>query len=176
MSSQALAATAATILSLLFSYVPGFKTWYAPLSPTMKRLIMLAFVTLTAAGAFGLACAGWGDQLNLNLTCSHAGALGLLQSLIAALAANQATFLISPKPAGERSPSRRDKLNGGSFYQGELTSLKHISNINQEPNLPDAVGERYEKSRVRPDPEDAWEHIEHEPHPVKVRSIRSKGE
>ena len=170
MSPQALAAIAATIISLLFSYVPGFKTWYAPLSPTLKRLLMLAAVNLAAAGAFGLACAGWGDQLNINLTCDYPGALGLLQSLIAALAANQATFLISPKPASKREPTSRDKLAGHPLFEGELDQLKHASNMEHEPQLPHAVSQRYGKPKTRPHP-DQDRNSSSEPHPVKIRSI-----
>jgi len=168
MSPQTLSAIAATIISLLFSYLPGFKTWYTPLSPTLKRLLMLAAVSLAAAGAFGLACAGWGDQLNLNLTCDQRGALGLLQSLIAALAANQATFLISPKPAGKREPVSRDRLSGHPFFEGELNHMKHTSNIAQEPRLPQSVSQRYEKSKTRPNPDQDSDSGAREPHPVKI--------
>jgi hypothetical protein len=171
MSPQTLSAIAGTIISLLFSYVPGFKTWYTPLSPTLKRLLMLAAVCLAAAGAFGLACAGWGDQLNLNLTCNPTGALGLLQSLIAALAANQATFLISPKPAGKGDPASRDRLSGHPLFEGELDQMKHASNMGHKPRLPRSVSQRYEKSKTRPHPDQNPASSEHEPHPVKISPV-----
>jgi hypothetical protein len=42
MTPELLASTAAILLSLLLSYVPGFKTWYDPLSPNVKHQIILA--------------------------------------------------------------------------------------------------------------------------------------
>jgi hypothetical protein len=171
MSPQILAAAAATVLSLLFSYVPGFKTWYAPLSPTLKRLIMLALVCLTAAGTFGIACAGWGDQLNIHLTCDHSGALGLVQSLIAALAANQATFLISPKPAGKQESSRSDKRNGHPQREGKYARAAQVPGTESDPELPHAVSERYGKGKIRPHPDNEPDSVYREPHPVKVRPI-----
>ena len=171
MSPQTLAAAAATVLSLLFSYIPGFKTWYTPLSPTMKRLVMLALVVLTAAGAFGLACAGWGDQLNIHLTCDHSGALVLFQSLIAALAANQATFLISPKPAGKQEPARSNKRNGHLQRDAKSTRAAKGSSTEIGPELPQAVSERYGKGKIRPHPDHEPDSVYREPHPVKVREI-----
>jgi len=46
MTPELLSSTAAIFLSLLFSYIPGFSSWYDPLSPTLKRLVMLALLLL----------------------------------------------------------------------------------------------------------------------------------
>ena len=37
MTGSTLAALAASLLSLLFSYIPGFQTWYSPLELYTKR-------------------------------------------------------------------------------------------------------------------------------------------
>lgn len=104
MTADLLASTASVFLSLLFSYVPGFKSWYEAQAPTSKRLIMLGLLALVAAGSFAAACAQFGDALRLDVVCSRDGAIGLLEAFIAALVANQAAFLISPKPnAGSKS-------------------------------------------------------------------------
>ena len=50
-------------------------------------------IIVVAGAAFGLSCGGVLDSV----TCDKAGALGLVSALIAALVANQATYLISPK-------------------------------------------------------------------------------
>lgn len=95
MSAEQLAAIAGAILSLLFSYVPGLSDWYGALESTQKRLLMAALLLLVAAGVFGASCGGiW-----TAVTCDKAGALGLVNALIAALVANQATYTLSPQKA-----------------------------------------------------------------------------
>lgn len=100
MSAELLGSVAGVVLSLLFTYVPGLKNKYGALDGTYKRLIMLGLLVLAAAGAFGLACAGWGDSFGITFTCDEAGARELVQVFIVALVANQSAFLISPKPQG----------------------------------------------------------------------------
>jgi hypothetical protein len=97
MTGSTLAALAASLLSLLFSYIPGFKDWYAPKDPYLKRLIMLALVIVVAMGAFSFACAGLADDFSVKVSCDAFGAWGLVRAVIAAVAANQAVFLISPR-------------------------------------------------------------------------------
>ena len=93
MNSNTLAALSGVLLSLIFSYVPGLSEWYDAQPPVNKRLIMALSVVVIAAGAFGLSCAG----VLQSVACDQAGALGLVEAVISALVANQATFLISPK-------------------------------------------------------------------------------
>ena len=117
MSPETLSAIAAALLSLLFSYVPGFKTWYQPLTPAVKRLVMLILLALIALVSFALACGG--ATLNPKLTCDQGGLLTLIQSLLAALAANQATFLITPKPERKIGARQRTPVQpspGRSYY------------------------------------------------------------
>jgi hypothetical protein len=115
MTGSTLAALAASLLSLLFSYVPGFKTWYAPKDPYLKRLIMLALVIAAAMGAFSFACAGLADDFCVKVSCDAFGAWGLVRAVIAAVAANQAVFLISPRK------SQSDSL---SINPGNKPSIK----------------------------------------------------
>lgn len=93
MSSEQLGALAGVILSLLFSYVPGLNEKFAALEATIKRLVMAALLLVVAVGALGLSCA---NIINA-VACTQAGALALLDTFIAALVANQATFLLSPQ-------------------------------------------------------------------------------
>ena len=109
MTGSTLAALAASLLSLLFSYVPGFKTWYAPKDSYLKRLIMLALVVVAAMGAFSFACAGLADDFSVKVSCDAFGAWGLVRAVIAAVAANQAVFLISPRKSQTLSPSLENK-------------------------------------------------------------------
>ncbi|NMC12674.1 MAG: hypothetical protein GYA34_07295 [Chloroflexi bacterium] len=102
MSAEMLAAIAGALLSLLFSYVPGLSDWYASLGAaqndqgTRKRLVMLGLLALVAAGSFGLSCAGWGTGYGLELSCDQQGVMGLLQALLLAAMANQATHRLTP--------------------------------------------------------------------------------
>lgn len=97
MTTNQLTSIAAVILSLAFSYLPGLSGWYEALRSEAKRLTMLGLLVLVAAGVFSLACAGFGLSLGISLVCDSQGAFGLLQTLIMALVANQATYLITVK-------------------------------------------------------------------------------
>ena len=125
MTGSTLVALAASLLSLLFSYIPGFKTWYSPKDPYLKRLIMLALVVVTAMGAFSFACAGLADDFSVKVSCDAFGAWGLVRAVIAAVAANQAVFLISPRKSQTLSPSLENKPgNKPSIKMGEKRSLR----------------------------------------------------
>lgn len=93
MTAETLAMTAAALLSLLFEYAPPLTDWYGGQNEQRKRLIMLGLMVLVAAGAYGLSCVGQGDYF----ACSQAGAWEALRLLVAALAANQGTHLLTKK-------------------------------------------------------------------------------
>lgn len=93
MSSEQLSAIAGLILSLVFSYVPGISDWYGSLESTQKRFVMAVLLLAVAGGIFGLSC---GNVLT-TVTCDKAGVMGLINALVAALVANQATYLLSPR-------------------------------------------------------------------------------
>ncbi len=92
MSAEGLASIAGVVLSLVFSYVPGVKGWFEVLDKAYKQLIMGILLVVVAVGVFGVACSGW---LDVGVVCSQEGAIGLIQTLIAALVANQAVYLIT---------------------------------------------------------------------------------
>jgi hypothetical protein len=90
MTSEKLAELAGILLSLAFSYVPGLREKYDALDGIYKRLIMGGALLVVAGAVFGLSCAGIiGD-----VVCTEAGAVGLVRVFIAALIANQATYLL----------------------------------------------------------------------------------
>jgi hypothetical protein len=105
MSAETLSLIAGTILSLLFSYVPGAKDWYAQFEPAVKRLIMLVLILASSGGVFALACLGWGPAFGVDVSCDQPGLFGLIQQIMVAIIANQSTFAISPHTSG-CSPSR----------------------------------------------------------------------
>ena len=93
MTADELSAIAGCVLSLAFSYIPGVKGWFDNLQPDQKRGIVALSLVVVALAIFGLSCGG----IVATVTCDQPGALGLVEMLIAALVANQATFLLSPK-------------------------------------------------------------------------------
>ena len=99
MSAEMLSAVAGIMLSLVFSYIPGVSDWFAALDGTRKRLVMLAALLAAAAGAAGLSCLGIAQVGGAALPgCTQGGLQSILEALVVALVANQAAYLISPKP------------------------------------------------------------------------------
>lgn len=92
-NSQVIVAISGAILSLLFSYIPGLRVWYASLISEKKQLIMLGLLVLVTGGIFALGCF---DILKTGIECSKQGVVDLVLMLIAGVVANQATYLISP--------------------------------------------------------------------------------
>jgi hypothetical protein len=114
MTPELLASIAAIVLSLFFSYVPGLNTWYAALTGVWKRVGMAVLMLFTAGAIFGLSCA----QVLTYVTCDQAGALGLIKIFVAALVANQATFLIAPQTANVKAiKSGADLTNPANISQ-----------------------------------------------------------
>lgn len=109
MTEQMLSASAGALLSLLFSYVPGLSDWYGGLAGSHKRLVMLAALAVTAAGALALACL---EQPRFSFpglpACSQGGLQGMLESFLAALVTNQATYLITTRSQAS-APAGRDE-------------------------------------------------------------------
>ena len=92
--SNVVMSLAGAVLALLFGYVPGVRTWYEALEPTRKALVMagallLASVLLYLAGCY--------TPWQVGVTCDETGFWTLTQMFIAALVANQATYLIGVK-------------------------------------------------------------------------------
>ena len=97
MDATLLSGIAGVVLALFFAYVPGVSKWFAALESTYKRLIMLALLVVTAGVVYGLACWGWATDFGIGVTCNREGLLLLVKALIAAVVANQGTYLIAPE-------------------------------------------------------------------------------
>ena len=94
LTSELLVSIAGVVLSLLFSYIPGLRVWFAALASEKKQLIMLGLLVLVTGGVFGLGCAG---VLDTGLACDKGGVIAIVKLLVAGIIANQATYLISPQ-------------------------------------------------------------------------------
>jgi hypothetical protein len=96
MTPELIASTAGIILSLFFSYVPKASDWYVGLDGTRKRLVMLGILLVVALSVFGLTCAG---LTQYSVSCDRAGAIQIINAFIAAVIANQSTYMLTPKTA-----------------------------------------------------------------------------
>lgn len=97
MTDQTLSATAAILLSLMFTYIPTLADRYNTYNATHKRLIMLACLVTITAAISALSCLSVGAYFGVTVTCDKSGIAGLVNTFILAVVANQGTFLISPK-------------------------------------------------------------------------------
>ena len=94
MTVEQLGSIAGVILSLAVAYIPRVSDWYGGLDSKGKARVMGGLLVGVALGAFGLSCAG----VYALMPCTVEGAKDLVGVLIAALTANQATYLLLVKP------------------------------------------------------------------------------
>ena len=95
MDIEIIAAVAGLLLSALFSFVPKLNTTFAALDGTYKRLIMLGTLVAAVLLIWGAGCIGlWGECYEWR---------EVVRAFLAALVANQATYLITPLPAAVKS-------------------------------------------------------------------------
>ena len=97
MTTTVLLGIVGSLLSLLMEYVPGFAPWYAPKSPTVKRLIMIGLLGIAVVIVFALACSGILGNLYWQVACTEQGAWLLVQLAFAAATGNQITHLLLKK-------------------------------------------------------------------------------
>ena len=93
MTSETLSTTAGMVLSLVFSYATMVRDKFETLNPFQKRAVMGICIIGVGIASFALGCAG----LTNYVTCDQPGMVGVIRSVIDALVANQAMFLLTPK-------------------------------------------------------------------------------
>lgn len=97
MTPEILSSVTAVLLSLSMSYIPGIAPWYQALTSEVKSSVMALLLIAVAAGATALACTGFGAELGVQISCDTNGVLVMIRALVAALVANQATYVLSPQ-------------------------------------------------------------------------------
>lgn len=97
MTQEQLTYIAGIVLSLIFAYIPGIKTWYDVKDSATKALIMAGMLLLVVVGVFGLACAGFSFNA-VTVSCTKVDLMNLIQVYIFALIANQASFKLFVSP------------------------------------------------------------------------------
>ena len=86
---------AGVILSLLLTYFPKLKDWYAN-QTGRKALIVIGLTFLVSLAYFGLACVpSIAARLGIAVACTADGALDVLFAFGSALVASQATYLLT---------------------------------------------------------------------------------
>ncbi len=95
MTDNAVASLAGTLLARLFWYAPGLRDWYEALDGVRKAQVMAGLLLLAAGGLYAAACY---TPLSVGVTCGEPGLWQLLEMLMAALVANQATYLLAVRP------------------------------------------------------------------------------
>jgi len=99
MNGQQLAAIAGVILSLALSYVPRLREKFDALDSTHKRALTGLLIVAVALVTFGASCAPQVAPL-VQTACSANGLIEIVNNVIAALVASQATYLLTPpKPS-----------------------------------------------------------------------------
>ena len=98
MSVELLSQIAGALLSLAMAYIPGLSEWYAGKDPKTKARVMAGLLVVVSVVIFTLACARIAADLNLGVVCTQASGVELVKILIAALMANQATYLLMVRP------------------------------------------------------------------------------
>lgn len=93
-SSELIVSIAGIVLSLLFSYIPGLRTWYAALVTETKQLIMLGLLIVVTGAIYALGCYG---VIDTGIVCGKDGIVSLVFMLIAGVVSNQATYMITPQ-------------------------------------------------------------------------------
>lgn len=99
MSVELLVMIAGSLLSLAVRYVPQLRERYDRLDAEGKARVMAVALVLVTLGVFGLACANLLVLFGLEVACTAASAVQLIQLLFLALMANQSTYMIAVRPA-----------------------------------------------------------------------------
>ena len=95
MTPETLSATAGALLALALAYVPGLAPKFAALSSVTKRLVVAVCLLAVAAASLALSCYAPFAALVPGLACSTTGAGDMIAAFIAALVANQGTYLLA---------------------------------------------------------------------------------
>lgn len=96
MTSDKLAALVGVLISLLFAYLPGLKTWFEKQASEAKGGITAGITVLAALAIYGLSCAGWFTELGV--TCSQGGFQQLVSIVIGALVGLAGTYVTLVRP------------------------------------------------------------------------------
>lgn len=117
MTSERIVIISASILSLLFLYVPTLKLWFEKKTVDQKRVFMLVWLFVVAGGIYMAACVPEiALRFGITLACDAKTAWDLVFMVVNAVIANQTTYLIAPSPESIRR--MLGKLTGRTMDAG----------------------------------------------------------
>ena len=98
MTIELLSQIAGVVLSLAIAYIPGVAEWYGAKDAKAKARIMAGLLIGVGVVIFALTCARIAGDFGLGVVCDKASLIELVTIIIAALVANQATYLVAVRP------------------------------------------------------------------------------
>jgi hypothetical protein len=87
---------AGIVLSLLLTYFPTLKTWYAKQAAAQKALIVLGLSLVVALAYFGIACTPWAIHLGVVVACTSDGFWVVATAFGEIVASSQVAYLLTP--------------------------------------------------------------------------------
>lgn len=118
LTPELLSMLAGALLSLLFSYAPGVRDWWAQRTAETKSLVMLGLLLLVSVGVVSASCGG----LIAVVVCSQNGVLQVVWTFVLSLMANQSTYKISPqlKSAAVQAPKPTETVQSPFVQEPQL--------------------------------------------------------
>lgn len=92
-SNETLTIVVAIVMSLIYSFFPGVKSWFTSLGDNEKFSVNVLTVVLLSAAIFLMACAG----ITTKLTCNALGVDLLLNMVVRFATAYGTTYLMTRK-------------------------------------------------------------------------------
>jgi hypothetical protein len=102
--AQLIPVIAGIVLSLLLTYFPTLKTWYAKQAAAQKALIVLALSAVVALAYFGIACTPWAIHLGIVVACTEDGFWTVATAFGEVVAASQVAYLLTPTQPDPPAP------------------------------------------------------------------------
>jgi hypothetical protein len=105
------------VVSLFFNYFPGVRVKFAGLTQAQKSLVMIGLMLLTVVA---VALLDFFDVINAGLTFDKTGITRIVWTFVAALVANQTTYLASP----QTQDVREAKIGPLAAYTSRLQDVE----------------------------------------------------
>jgi hypothetical protein len=94
--AQLIPVIAGIVLSLLLTYFPTLKVWFAKQAAAQKALIVLILSAVVALAYFGIACTPWAIHLGVVVACTSDGFWTVATAFGEVVASSQVAYLLTP--------------------------------------------------------------------------------
>lgn len=93
MTNETLSIIAAMVMSLIYSFFPGVKAWYAALDDASKFSVNVLTIVVMSSAIFLMSCVG----ITVKITCDAFGVDLLLNMILRFATAYGSTYLLTRK-------------------------------------------------------------------------------